>query len=285
MRKFRSAFALLQGQTSDWLRSPRTLISGLVILSLTYMNARSYTFVLESNELYSHWDECIFYYLSTGFGNISLVSVLFLVMMAEIPRRTPYQNSMLIRASRSQWFMSQVLFCLLITFLMIGTMLVLSMLMTLPDIAPGSGWSDLERLADPEANWGMQLTSEYIRVVSPLQASAWAAIILFAFWFTMALVILFCTLLGYPHLGLILYVSILVLHITVLWEELPHWMQYMPVHFATLSAIGSKFEGHEMKAIFIVSGFYLGLDIFMIWLISRKVKTMDLFFAEKDVER
>lgn len=169
---------------------------------------------------------------------------------------------------------------------MISAMLLLSMLMTLPSITSGYGWSDLERIAsNPEKEWGMQLTSEYIRIISPFQASVLAAIILFAFWFTMILVILFCTLMGRPNLGLILYVSILVLHITVLWEELPSWMQYMPANFATLSAIGSRFVEHEMKSISIVIGAYLVLDILIVWLMNQKTKTMDLFFMEKDVDK
>lgn len=147
MRKVRSALALLQGHMADWLHSPRTVLSFLVILALTYMNARSYTFFLERNALYAHFGETIFYYLSNGFGNITIVSTLFLVMMSEIPRRTAYQNVMLMRCSRLQWLASQVLFCLIVTLLMMGLMLLLSMLMTLAHLTPGGGWSDLERIA------------------------------------------------------------------------------------------------------------------------------------------
>ncbi|MEG2266287.1 MAG: hypothetical protein RSC68_18385 [Acinetobacter sp.] len=284
MHKLRSTFTMIQGQTSDWLHSPRTIISGIIVLALTYMNARSYAFTLESNELYSHLGEGFFYYLSSGFGNVTLVSALFLVMMAEIPRRTLFQNAMLIRASRLRWLMSQVLFCLMATALMMVLMLLLSMLMTLPVLTPGSGWSDLERLAaNPEAEWMMELTPKYIRVISPLQASLLATVILFAFWFTMTLIILFCTLLGHPNLGLILYISVLVVQVTVLWEELPQWMRYMPVDFATLTAVGGKFVEHELKTMPIVICTYIGLDLLMIGLMFLKVRTMDLFFVGKDV--
>lgn len=284
MNKISSTFAMLQGQISDWLHSPRTFISGMVILALTYMNARSYAFTLESNELYSYFGEGVFYFLSSGFGNVTLVSALFLVMMAEIPRRTLYQNAMLIRASRLRWLMSQVLFCLATTALMMVLMLVLSMLMTLPALAPGSGWSDLERLAaNPEAEWMMQLTPEYIRVISPLQASVLAAVVLYNFWFTMTLVILFCTLLGHPNIGLMVYISVLVLQVTVLWEELPPWLRYMPVDFATLTAVGAKFMEHELETAPIVIAVYVGLDLLITGLMYFKTKTMDLFFIGKDV--
>ena len=68
MSKIRSVLMMLRGHMADWLHSPRTLISGLVVLALTYMNARNYVFLLESNELYSHFGEAVFYYLSSGFG-------------------------------------------------------------------------------------------------------------------------------------------------------------------------------------------------------------------------
>lgn len=134
MHKIHSTFAILRGQISDWFHSPRTLFSILVILALTYMNARSYVFSLESNALYSHFGECVSYYLSTGFGNVSLVSALFLVMIAEVPRCTLYQNAMLIRTTRFRWLMSQVLFCLSITMLMLIAMLLLSVVMTIPHL-------------------------------------------------------------------------------------------------------------------------------------------------------
>ncbi|MEF9880499.1 MAG: hypothetical protein RR975_13875, partial [Clostridia bacterium] len=154
----------------------------------------------------------------------------------------------------------------------------------LPALAPGSGWSDLERLAaNPEAEWMMQLTPEYIRVISPLQASVLAAVVLYSFWFTMTLVILFCTLLGHPNIGLMVYISVLVLQVTVLWEELPPWLRYMPVDFATLTAVGAKFMEHELETAPIVIAVYVGLDLLITGLMYFKTKTMDLFFIGKDV--
>lgn len=284
MPKLRSVLMMLRGHMADWLHSPRTLISGMVILALTYMNARNYAFLLESNELYSHFGEAVFYYLSTGFGNISLVSALFLVMMSEVPRRTAYQNMMLIRANRIRWLLSQVVFCLMVTCLMIGLMLMLSMAMTWPHLVSGGGWSDLERIAiDPNAEWMVQLAPEYVRSISTFAASIIAAAILFAFWFTMVLVILFCTLVGHPNLGLILYISLLVLNITVLWEQLPSWAQNMPATFATMSAVANKFSERELASIPIVLLSYLGVDIVLIFWMYVKTRKIDIFFAGKDI--
>lgn len=284
MSKIRSVLMMLRGHMADWLHSPRTLISGLVVLALTYMNARNYVFLLESNELYSHFGEAVFYYLSSGFGNISLVSALFLVMMSEVPRRTAHQNMMLIRTNRIRWLLSQVLFCLMVTILMMGLMLTLSMTMTWPHLVYGGGWSDLERIAvNPDAEWMVQLAPKYVRSITPFAAASIAAAILFAFWFTMVLVILFFTLAGHPNLGLILYVSLLVLNVTVLWEQLPSWAQNMPVTFATMSSIANKFTDRELSSIPTVLLSYLGADIILIFWMYLKTCRMDMFFTGKDI--
>lgn len=286
MFKTRSTVMMLRGHLVDWFYSPRTLISGLVIMALTYMNARSYAFLLESNALYSHFAEAAFYYLSSGFGNLSLVSALFLVMMSEVPRRTAYQNMMMIRASRIRWLLSQILFCMLVTGLMIGLMLLLSMAMTWPHLTPGSGWSDLERIAaDPDAEWMVQLMPEYVRSITPLVASLIAMLILFAFWFTMVVIILFCTLVGRPNFGLILYVFLLVLHVTVLWEQLPAWAQNMPVTFSTMASVANKFPDQELSTMPIIIGVYAVVDAALIFCMYMKTRSMDLFFTGKDVAR
>ena len=286
MAKAKPIMMMLRGHLVDWFYSPRTLVSCLVIMALTYMNARSYAFLLESNALYSHFGEATFYYLSTGFGNLSLVSALFLVMMSEVPRRTAYQNMMMLRTSRIRWLLSQVLFCTVVTGLMIGLMLVFSMAMSWPYLTPGSGWSDLERIAaDPDAEWMVQLTPEYVRSVTPFVASLIAMLILFAFWFTMVLVILFFSLAGRPNVGLILYVFLLVLHVTVLWEQLPPWAQNLPVTFSTMASVANKFSDQELTTMPMILGVYTGVDVVLIFCMYRKTRSMDLFFTGKDVTR
>ena len=46
------------------------------------------------------------------------------------------------------------------------------MILTLPSLTSGRGWSDLDRIAaDPDAAFQMQLVTEYIRSIPPWQAS------------------------------------------------------------------------------------------------------------------
>ena len=282
MRRAKSLCAMLHGQLTDWFHSPRTIISVIILLALAYMNVRSFAYMLAVNGLYAFAEETAYHYLSSGFGNLALTSALFLIMMAEIPRRTPFQNVLLIRSNRSVWLASQVLFCLLSSVLMIAFMIMFCMVFSAPHISSGHGWSDLERIAaDPDAAWMPSFTERYIWSVAPLSAVGAAFLILLFFWFTMALVILLMTLWGKPNVGLIAYVSLLVLHVTVTWEALPPMLRRSPIQFATLSAVAGTFFGREMQSIpYVVLG-YLVIDAAFIVIMHHRVCHMELFFADR----
>ena len=81
----RAMVALLRGQMIDWIHSPRTLIMGIIILLLTLLYANGYKVMLQSSDLFSYFGESFYVYLSSGFGNITLTSAMFLIMVSEIP--------------------------------------------------------------------------------------------------------------------------------------------------------------------------------------------------------
>lgn len=282
MRKsIRSLFALLRGQISDWIHSPRTIVMGIIIILLTYLYATGYKAMLNDLDIASYIGEAFYIYISSGFGNITLTSAMFLIMVSEIPRRTAFQNCMLIRTSRNKWLWSQILFCFVVVNLMLLLMTLFCIVLTLPCIKPGKGWSDLDRIAaDPNAAFEMQLVPEFIRVIQPWQASFLAAAILFAFWFVMLLLILMFSLAGKPNYGLILYVFFLVLHVTVLWERIPGFRS--PANYSTLSAVAALYPDQELQKIPIVLCVYMGIVLFMISLMHFQVRTMDLCFSRKD---
>lgn len=74
----RAMVALLRGQMIDWIHSPRTLIMGIIILLLTLLYANGYKVMLQSSDLFSYFGESFYVYLSSGFGNITLTSAMFL---------------------------------------------------------------------------------------------------------------------------------------------------------------------------------------------------------------
>lgn len=237
--------------------------------------------MLQSSDLFSYFGESFYVYLSSGFGNITLTSAMFLIMVSEIPRRIAFQNDMLIRCSRGKWLRSQILFCFLIVSLMLILMTAFCMILTLPSLTSGRGWSDLDRIAaDPDAAFQMQLVPEYIRSIPPWQASLLAGANLFAFWFVMVLVILALSLAGKPNFGLILYVFLLVLHVTVMWERIPGFRS--PANYATLSAVASMYPEHELEMFPIVLAVYACIILLMIGIMHLEVRHMDMCFDRKE---
>lgn len=81
-------------------------------------------------------------------------------------------------------------------------------------------------------------------------------------------------------LGIILYASLLVLHITLMREYLPAWMRYMPINFSTLSTIGAMYPGSEIKSVKYVLLTYCIIDFILIFTMWIRVKSMDMFFHE-----
>lgn len=85
-KKIRSLFALLREMT-DWLYSPRTIMMGLVNFVPRVYQCKKFEKTIIDYALTSHFGEAMYTYLSTGFGNLLMISVYFLVMVSEILRR------------------------------------------------------------------------------------------------------------------------------------------------------------------------------------------------------
>ncbi len=279
--KLRAAWAMLRGQMSDWFYSPRTLIMGVVILSLGFINAKSFEKLIRDYALTAHLGETVYTYLSSAFGNLTSISAFFLIMVSEIPRRIPAQLNMLIRSNRVKWLRSQLLFCIVVVLLMIALLTVFSTVLTIPYVSAGNGWS--MRSSNPELVWVPDFVPEYIRVITPLHANILAIAVLFAFWFTMLLVILLFSLAGKPNGGLILYVSLLMLSVTLLWEQVPIWLRMLiPTNYATLANLGVVFPRRELNVIPVVLSVYAAIDALLICAMVFIVKRMDFNFTRKD---
>ena len=270
----------LYGHLSLWAHSLRTILMAAFILLMTYMLVRSYAHSVTVNQFRVHLGETLFSYLNTGF-NLIMTSVAFLVMMSELPKRVSYQQYALMRLSRRKWLASLVVFCIGIVFVFIVLMLALSALFSLSFVTPGGGWSDLERLA-ADSNYEhevYQYVAAYIRSMTPFAACLLAGTILFFFWLTLAFLILLFSLWGAPNFGVVLGVSLLLLNITVLFENLPGIK--LPSQFATLGAVSAQVYEHKIRfALWVIAG-YVGVDALMIALMAARVQRMDIQFTGK----
>lgn len=272
--------ASLYGHFTLWAHSLRTILMAIFILLMNYMLARSYESIMATRQWEVHMGETLFSYVNSGF-NLIMTSVALLVMMSELPKRVSYQNYTLMRLSRRRWLTSQIVFCVGLVLTFIVLMLGLSALFSLTFVTPGGGWSDLERLAlDSNYAHEMHYTSEYIRALTPFAACILASVILFLFWLTMAFLILLFSLYGIPNFGVVFCVSLLLLNITVLYENLPGVK--LPTQFATLGAVASQVYEHKFRFVAMVIVGYLVGDALLIKLMNRRIQHMDIQFSGKE---
>ncbi len=269
----------LYGHLNLWAHSLRTILMAIFILLMTYMLVRSFENGIILNKFEVHMGETLFSYVSSGF-NMIMTSVAFLVMMSEIPKQVSYQNYTMIRLSRRKWLTSLILFCIGIVFLFTVLMLAASALFSISFVTPGSGWSDLERLANnPNYVNEMQLMPKYIRSVTPFTACFLAAVILFLFWVTMAFLILLFSLCGIPNFGVVFCVSLVLLDITILYENFPGIK--LPSFFATLGSVTAQVQEHKFRFAFFVIAGYIVLDGLFIKLMDSRIRHMDIQFTGK----
>lgn len=272
--------ACLHGHFVLWTHSLRTICAVIFILLMTYMLTMSTGNSVGRQQIDVHMGETLFSYANSGF-NLIMTSAALMVMMSDLPKRVSYQTYAIVRLSRIKWLLSLIVFSvgtvLIFTVLMLG----FSALFSLPFIAPGRGWSDLERLAeDPSYINEVQYVASYIKVLQPAEACILAVTILVLFWISMAFVILLFSLYGASNVGVVFGVFVLSLHITILFESLPAIK--LPGHFATLGAIVSQVEENKLQYVEKVIGGYILLDVFLILLMIVRVKNMDIRFIEKE---
>ncbi|MGM9600151.1 MAG: hypothetical protein ACI3W5_01020 [Faecousia sp.] len=272
--------ASVYGHFSLWAYSMRTILMTMFILLMTYMLVRSMENSISVNHFDVHMGGVLFSYAYEGF-NMIMTSVAFLVMMSEIPKRVSCQNYTILRLSRGKWLISLVAFCISIVFVFIILMFAFSAILSLSFVKPGTGWSDLERLAlDENYIYELQFVETYIRMLDPTVACALAASIIFLFWSTLAFLVLLFSLWNMQNFGVVFCVSLLLLNITILFENLPGIK--LPSHFATLSAVSSQVYEHKFGFIAKVISGYLLLDTVLLLLMATRVRRMDIQFVGKE---
>ena len=122
MAKIKHDHAVTQMALSNldaWVNSPRVL--SMIVCMVVYCVMQGVVdqggFWVAGIELQLTLPEKLFVKLYNSFYNMG--SLLFLVMVSEIPRRIPFQHMMLIRSTRRKWITSQCLYCALMVMLTI----------------------------------------------------------------------------------------------------------------------------------------------------------------------
>ncbi len=284
MAKMKRGHAVIQMALSNldaWVNSPRvrSMIVCMVVYCIMQGVVDQAGFGAAGIELPLTLPEKLFVKLYNSFYTMG--SLLFLVIVSEVPRRIPFQHMMLIRSTRRKWITSQCLYC---AFMVVLTILLLSMtyiLVAFPDSPLGNTFTDDEFIAAGYYEQEESFIPAYIRhQFTPWSACLIAAVPMFFFWYTMVLVILLCSMMGHPMLGPSLFGLILFAPITLLTECLPSWL-VLPTDFNSLGAIVSKCIGGELSHLGEVLIGYLAVDIGLIFILYRIALHTDFAFFDQ----
>lgn len=267
---------MARANLNSWLHSPRTLIMALFVLALCYMQAAGFAMTLERLPYTMNWAESSVYVLSNGV-NMSVSGILYLVMISELPQKTAFQTASLVRSTRMRWLVGQICYCFMMAFVMLLIVAVCVSIFLLPVAPQGTGWTETQAIAQGYTNEDMVLIPEFIRTnLEPFTAYLLACVPLLLFWFTMALVVLLCSLFGAPILGILLFVFLLMANIIVYVEFFPSLM--VPVQFATLRAILflERNAGWALLGKVLIG--YLAIDAALIGAMLWRVRRTDLCY-------
>lgn len=278
MRNHKS-LAVLKMATANldsWLHSPRTVVMIIFYISFCYVVCTNHIRNIERLGYMVSWEETLYYIISNG-CNITMTSILFLISISEIPPRSGYQSFMLVRSNRIKWLLAQVIYCLLaaVTAFVLTTMCVSVFSLTHATI--GLGWTDNIRIAECSMLEEEALVPLFIRNnFSPPVACLIASIPTILFWFTMALVILMCSLFNMPSVGIGLYAIMLVANVVFMVEAIADIP--MPIYFSTLNNI---IAGPQDTAAQRLTEAMLGYAVIipvLLFAMNRRVRTSDMVF-------
>lgn len=270
----RSIVSMLFVNFNTWMRSSRTVVMLLFMLASTYREVSSYVTIFSRYQYTMNYSESMAYFFASGFGSISLASLTFLVLIAELPRRIPFQQYSLIRSNRLRWIAVQILYCVLLVLTMMVIQFLLTSVFVLPHMSAGEKWSDTLRIAegaDPE----FAMIPNWIRAAyTPWQAFAVALVPIFFFWMVMALTILLFSLLGKPTAGITLFAVILFSSLIFTFELIPEFEP--PTKFFTLMKIGYQYEEQYSQRLLRVFAGYGVIIVGLVTVIILVARKMDM---------
>lgn len=269
---FREMGSMLLANLDTWLRSPRTLIMATFTTVTCWLIVRGYGKGLEIQQYTMHFDESMAWFLMTGFSSMGLSSLVFLVMISELPRRIPFQQYTIIRSTRNKWIGAQIIYCVLCIMVMIVMLILLIAIFVKPYTVSGSGWSDDIRISNG-LEQELAYVPQWIREnFTPWQTFLLSIVPIFFFWFVMAMTVLFFSLIRIPALGSSLYAIILFSGIIFMYENIPGLEP--PMTFSTLMRIGYTYEDafvQRLRNAFVVYGSLALTQIAAVLLVARRM--------------
>ena len=265
-----------QANLDSWIRSPRTMLMLIFVVSVCYLQVCGLQMTLEARGYEVNLIEALFYEFNFG-CNMPMTTTLFLVMISELPRQLTFHQYSLIRNSRLEWALAQVLYCICMVIAMVLLILLCLSIMLTPMIDGIVGWSDPDRIANGIVFPEDALIDEYIRYFTPLVALIIAITPVFLFWLIMVLVVLLCGMYNRATFGVLSYAFITLSNVIIYYEFFPIDLR-MPIHFATLKNIVAGYAGKEIEHLLFVVVIDMLIIFLLISTIIARAQKADLCF-------
>lgn len=262
-----SVRALSSYNFDSWMHTPRTLVMFVAAILLCFVESRKLfrAYSIDGNSL--NLTESVFLLASTGF-NILLSSMLFLVMVNELPQKISFQYYALLRSSRKQWLNSQVLYCVEMVLAFLAILLFCSYAFCACNAAWKAGWSPI--MEDESYGTYRWVSELLISNFSPFSALLIALIPIAWTWFTITMFILLMNIFDLGKLGLIIVAFALIADYISIQSSLP----FSSMQYSTLLSIDSSGNGAKSFAIMIVLFMVVNSITYIIMRI--RVSKMDL---------
>lgn len=276
----KAILAMTRINIEAWRSSAKTIVALLFAIAVCYAEVTWGTRNIQANGWKLYFGENMFLSFNVGFNSM-MTSMLLLVTVTELPRRIAYQGYALVRSNRRDWLASQLLYCAGLALFMLLLVTACTALFSIGQVSPGSGWSDLERIASGEMDEWSGIVTPFAREhFTPLTGCLHAAAPILLFWFTMLCVLLLCSVYNAPLVGVAAYVFILWAGIIIDFSGLAVRGFMLPKDFATLDALGLSMRGLAFYW-YVIAG-YIVTDAALIAIMFLRVKHTDMIFDSEN---
>lgn len=274
--KAKALLTIARSNLESWFYSPRTIVAFVFIVLICFMEVSALNRQLQSANLVFHYPEMLFYVFYTGCNN-KMISTMLLIAVCEMPRRIVFQNYALIRSTRKEFLMAQMIYCLAIVLIALLLVAICASVFTIGHLSAGSNWSDNARVAAGVMREDQTVISEFFRKsMNPGVAIFFAVMPMFFFWFTMLMVVLLFSIFSKPLLGIIIYVFILWSSSILMFEGIPGIV--LPSQFAPLRSMALEYRDEAMGYYGRVMMGYVIVDAALIIAMFIRIKHCDLAF-------
>lgn len=266
--------SIIAADFSSWIHSSRIVISLIcVLVYCLILSSQSLAGKINGETILLSLEEKVYLQMCHGYNKMG--SLLFLLMISELPRRTAFHYYTAIRTSRWKWLLSQLVYIALISASILLIMTLLHAAIVAPSSTSSPIFTDDKMVAQGIYREDESIISSEVRkLFSPLQAILWASLPVYLFWCIMGYTVLLFSLLGHPLVGPSFFGFILMGLTNVNWEAAPEWF-HLPIEYANVSAIRAHPELDSVQGINQVNLFLVFTTFLLVGILSIVIRKMD----------